>query len=87
MMNIGMKGMGLAAPLAFLYHHIKIIELCNNKDNICYLLYLEIIILRMSCSCIVCLLYHVYLLFYMFFLPLAFLFCVEVAGFNSLASL
>jgi len=27
MMNVGMKGMGIATPLALLYHHIVIVEL------------------------------------------------------------
>ena len=40
MMNVRMKGMGLAAPLALLYHHKIIAESCNNKDNRCCLLYL-----------------------------------------------
>ena len=40
MMNAPMKGMGLVAPLALLYHHKIIAESCNNKDNRCCLLYL-----------------------------------------------
>ena len=36
MMNVGMKGMGIATPLALLYHHI-IVKSCSKKiNNRCY---------------------------------------------------
>ena len=50
------------------YHHIIIVELWNNKDSRCFLLYLEIIILCISFPCIVCLLYHVYLIIYCWYI-------------------
>ena len=87
MMNVVMKGMGLATPLALLYYHIIIVKSCSNKDNRCYLLFLEIIIQRISFPCIACLLYHVYLLICMFLILFAFVFCVGVAEVNSLATL
>ena len=52
MMNVGMKGMGLAAPLALLYHHKIIAESRTNKDDRCYLLYLKVITLHLSFPCI-----------------------------------
>ena len=80
MMNVGTKEMGLVAPLALLYHQKIIEESHTNKDNRCYLLYLKIITLHLSFPCIVCLLYHVYLLIiYIFFLSLVFIYYVEVA--------
>ena len=78
MMNAGMKGMGLATALTLLYHHIIVVESCSNKDNRLspfvlrdnnptYLLFLYTLLLE----------YHVYLVIYIFLLPLAFIFWVE----------
>ena len=75
MMNAGMKGMGLATALTLLYHHIIVVESCSNKDNRLspfvlrdnnptYLLFLYTLLLE----------YHVYLVIYIFLLPLAFIF-------------
>jgi hypothetical protein len=73
-----MKGMGLATRLALLYYHIIIVELWNNKDSRCYLLYLDIIIMHVSSPCIVCL-FIPRISSYLHVFSLAFVFYLEVA--------
>ena len=84
MMNAGMKGMGIATPLALLYHHI-IVKSCSKKiNNRCYPFVFRDNNHVYLFSFIVYLLSHVYLLIYMFILLL--IFCV-FAEFNNLATL